>query len=240
MIFTYKDLGNCGRLGNQLSQLSATISTAIDHKSKFVFPNWKYEKFFNLHNCYSDNIQETKNYREPDFKYTKIKFPQTEDIINLQGYFQSEKYFKNNEVAIRLAFSSTNPIPTQKNKTGIHVRRGDYLNLSEYHTNLSMSYYHQAMKLARSEKYVIFSDDIEWCKKNFIGDQFEFSEGSEIDDFNKMRSMGSNIIANSSFSWWAAYLNNNQDKKVIAPSNWFGPKLNHDTSDLIPNDWIII
>ena len=89
--------------------------------------------------------------------------------------------------------------------------------------------------------YLIFSNDIEWCKKNFIGNQFIFIEGEkDYIDLWLMSLCKNNIIANSSFSWWGAWLNTNSDKKVITPKNWFGPAINHSTQDLIPEKWFMI
>jgi hypothetical protein len=91
------------------------------------------------------------------------------------------------------------------------------------------------------KKFYVFSDDIEWCK-NFFSDilDFEFISGNnEIRDLYLMSSCENNIIANSSFSWWGAWLNKNPNKKVIAPSVWFGPaKKNVITEDLYCKNWI--
>ena len=92
-------------------------------------------------------------------------------------------------------------------------------------------------------KFLIFSDDILWCKKHFIGNQYEFSEGNSPSiDLAIMARCSNNIIANSSFSWWGAYLNMQRGCKVIAPATWFGSKLSptHNTCDLLPPKWIKI
>lgn len=223
--------------------MACTISTALDHGDKFLFPKWSYEQYFNIHNCFADSINPTEIYNQPNFHYEKINIENSKNkIVDLRGFFQSKKFFEKHERAIKHALTPINCIKTQVSKTGLHVRRGDYLNFSAAHPSLSLDYYHQAMELIPSEKYVIFSDDINWCKENFRGSQFEFSEGkNEVDDLISMISMENNIIANSSFSWWGAYLNNNCNKKIIAPKTWFGPALHdHDTKDLIPADWITI
>ena len=85
---------------------------------------------------------------------------------------------------------------------------------------------------------MVFSDDIEWCKHNFIGEEFIFAEDTNpVTALSLQLSCANNIIANSSFSWWAAYLNKNPSKIVIAPQKWFGPNLAHDTKDLLPKEW---
>ena len=97
------------------------------------------------------------------------------------------------------------------------------------------------MEVCPSDKYMIFSDDLDWCKATFVGEQFHFSEERDpVKDLGNMISCLNHIVANSSFSWWGAWLCPNEDKKVVAPKIWFGPKLapTHDTKDLIPNKWI--
>lgn len=100
----------------------------------------------------------------------------------------------------------------------IHVRRGDYVNNSFYVDLMETSYYRDAMALFPGEYFLIFSDDIAWCKKQKIFKNCEFSEGNELEDLNRMAGCKGIILANSSFSFWGAYLSN---AKVIAPSRWF-------------------
>ena len=90
-------------------------------------------------------------------------------------------------------------------------------------------------------KFLIFSDDITWCKKNFIGDSFIFIE-NEVDfiDMYLMSMCINNIIANSTFSWWGAWLNKNKNKKIISPINWFGPAKPLNIRDVIPHNWVKI
>jgi len=236
-MITYKNLGQKGRLGNQLFQIATTISCALENNDQYAFPNWNYEKFFNLHNCFSNNISYQNNYEEPFFHYQKITYKKD---LNINGFFQSYKYFDNNKDLIKKIFTSTYNLP-ETNITSIHVRRGDYLQFSNYHTVLGMDYYNKAMEICPSTEYYIFSDDITWCKNNFKGNQFTFISGNnEVLDLSMMSKCENQIIANSSFSWWGAYLNNNLNKKVIAPSKWFGPASTHNIKDLFPTDWINI
>ena len=127
----------------------------------------------------------------------------------------------------------------------IHVRRGDYLKLPNHHPVQSLNYLMKGVReMPEDTKFLIFSDDINWCKQNFpnIPDKFIFIEGnSDYEDLLLMSLCKNNIIANSSFSWWAAWLNENVDKKVIAPSKWFGTANSiNNTKDLIPETWKII
>ena len=240
MSFSYSLLGSNGRIGNQLFQIACTISTALSHGDTFSFPAWSFEKHFNLHDCFEMSTI-TQVYKESDFHYSNIEISNSKDkVVDLQGFFQSEKYFLAHCRAIKFALTPVDLQKTSIGKAGIHVRRGDYLKFSESHPPLGMDYYTAAMNKIKVKKYVVFSDDIEWCKDNFKGKKFEFSENkTEIEDLIYMTSMEHNIIANSSFSWWAAYLNPNPNKIVIAPETWFGPALkNHDTKDLYPQEWI--
>ena len=144
----------------------------------------------------------------------------------------------------------------------LHVRRTDYTNLQNYHPVCTEKYYQTALEEYDSDLPVlVFSDDIEWCKNQdmFSGDRFLFSENQETyrrshkdadgeyrkslipyTDLCLMSLCSHAIIANSSFSWWGAWLINNPNKKVVAPMPWFGPEASHnDTKDLIPESWLV-
>ncbi len=144
------------------------------------------------------------------------------------------------------------------NICSIHVRRGDYVSIGQTHPLnphplQSLEYYKEAIKIINADKYLVFSDDINWCKENFIGDNYIFVDNkissleNDIFEMQLMSTCKNNIIANSSYSWWAAYFNENKDKKVIAPKLWFGKDYintitSHDDviQSIIPKDWIII
>jgi hypothetical protein len=238
-MISFKELGKIGRLGNQLFQIATTIALAIRNNDRYIFPTWLYENSFNLHDCFSANITNYQTYNELNFTYTPILYKPN---LNLFGYFQSEKYFVDHWDDIRKLLTPTITFGTNNNCTSIHVRRGDYLNLTKKYSQLNMDYYKMAMEKTNTSKYMVFSDDIAWCKNNFQGDQFIFSEGkSDVEDLALMLGCEHNIIANSSFSWWGAYLNKNPTKIVVAPSKWFGPVLSYnDTRDLLPSSWIKI
>jgi len=123
------------------------------------------------------------------------------------------------------------------------VRRGDYLNNKDHHPVLPISYYQKAIGAFSDAQFVVFSDDISWCKSHFdFSDTLLFIEDNdEVTDLYLMSLMKHHIIANSSFSWWGAWLCQNPDKVVIAPQLWFGPAaVDHDTKDLIPEVWNVI
>lgn len=155
--------------------------------------------------------------------------------LNTDFYFQDTKYFEKYEKEIRQLFSEGIGFLQQ---VSIHVRRGDYVG-NPFHINLSETdYYDRAIEMFPHDNFLVFSDDIEWCKKKW-GDnpRFQIMEGDEIEDFNLMASCKHNIISNSTYSWWAAFLNPNNVKKVICPKQWF-----HDGKERIsiPKEWLKI
>jgi len=196
-------------------------------------------------------------------EYIKEKhFNFDEDVINLKGgvyldgYWQSWKYFSDVEDVIKEDFTLKNGFGEESNKiadiiknnnsVSLHVRRGDYVQnvkTNAYHGTCSMEYYKKAIEYIKNKvgdiKLFIFSDDIAWAKEQELFKGSVFVSRSEIKDYEEMILMSlceHNIVANSSFSWWGAWLNRNNNKIVIAPKRWFNiPK---DTSDLIPNDWV--
>lgn len=241
-MITFSKLGNYGRLGNALFEIGAVISLALDNDDTYMFPRWQYENDLNLNGCFDANIKTTTIYKEPSFSYHSIPYHiQNNQVLDIEGYFQSWKYLENNKNVLLSLLTPRKMFPIRWGWSSIHVRRGDYISLADCYEQLDMNYYNRAMQQTNSERYLIFSDDINWCKQQFKGYQFDFSEGNDVvTDLSLMLSCEHNIMANSSFSWWAAYLNKNPSKKIIAPAKWFGPKLPHDTKDLLPNDWIKI
>lgn len=193
-----------------------------------------------------------KQFNESVFHYQEIPDYAGSSTL-LYGYFQSEKYFKDCEEDIRKMFmsydieidSKTRGLLLNDKSCSIHVRRGDYLKSPNHHPTQDMNYYMKAIKrMPKDSIFLIFSDDIEWCKSNFpdMPEKFKFIEGnSDYEDLYLMAHCKNNIIANSTFSWWAAWLNGNLDKVVVAPNKWFGPAFpNHDTKDLYCEGWVKI
>lgn len=186
--------------------------------------------------------------------------------VKQEEYFQSEKYFINIAEVIRQEFTLANEatdaskdiISSIKNTeipVSVHVRRGDYVKdakTNQYHGSCPPDYYEKALARIAQElgtdeskkiKLFIFSDDIEWVEQN-LSFPFEtnFVSNPLIPDYEELVIMSNcahNIIANSSFSWWAAWLNNNPKKIVIAPEKWLNtkPKM---YKDIVPKTWIKI
>ena len=183
------------------------------------------------------------------------KFFRNNKNVFLEGYFINPKYFINSKPRINLTINSKvlsknisffNKI-ISTSSVSIHVRRGDYI-LKDQTNNkypiYGVNYYKKAIEILSNElidtpTFFVFSDDIPWCKENFKWDNFYFAceQNKPYEDFHLMSICKHNIITNSTFSWWAAYLNKNTNKKVIAPKIWH---YESDTDDLLLKDWIII
>ncbi len=153
---------------------------------------------------------------------------------NLDRYYQDPKFFENYQDEVLYIFREG--IPLQADIVAIHVRRGDYVNNKFYVDLTKTDYYERAMEEFPDSDFVVFSDDIEWCQQQDIFKKCEFSHGTEIEDMNNMASCVGHIIANSSFSWWAARIAP-YTKKVVAPSvdNWF---MDGQERTVCPDNWI--
>ena len=239
---TFLELGHHGRFGNALFQIATTIGYSRKYNVPFCFPKWEYQSLLNIpDDCFVDRaaIRVTTHFKEPRYAYTNIPF---QDNCSLSGYFQSWKYFDHCQDYIRKVLSPTT-LEELKEYCCIHVRRGDYLRYPEHHPTQSMQYYMSAIEKIPVKKFLVFSDDVGWCKQNFTGNDFTINEPSSVaSDVQKMTSCSHFVIANSSFSWWPAWLNKGNGKVVVAPSNWFGLRLKdtNPISDLIPPEWIVI
>jgi hypothetical protein len=259
----FNALGQLGRFGNQMFQFASLKGIAQNNGYQYCFPpslnqnQYRDHQLFGpfkLSNTAQLNIQFLDSGRptisENSFSFDERLFNNCPDWVNLQGYFQSEKYFKNIEDQIREDFEfhdhiyqpSKEMINNVDNPISLHIRRTDYLT-NENHNCLDLDYYKTALTNFDDDRTVIiFSDDPEWCKEQelFSSDRFLVSENnSSYVDLCLMTLCKEHIIANSSFSWWGAWLA--KSEKVIAPSKWFGPGNSHlDTKDLYCSDWIVI
>lgn len=244
MAITFSKIGEFGRLGNQMFQIASAIGIARKNNTQYAFPKWGYQQYFKKALPILPTYIPKNIVREKRFEYDEYRLPMS-GCDDLHGYFQSEKYWAHckDEVLSYFEFKHLGSIGELiLNPVSIHVRRGDYLNLSDYHYNLPMGWYQRAIMNFPDRKFLVFSDDIQWCKEHFDDDCFYFSEGhNEITDLYFMSLCQDHIIANSSFSWWATYLNKNPNKRVVAPSQWFGIKNSHvETKDLYCKGWEIL
>lgn len=177
----------------------------------------------------------------------------------LVGWWQTEKYFQDIRDRLLLEFEPVTA-PTGKNKTllktinetnavSIHVRRGDYAQnqaTNTYHGLAPLEYYSQAIKLiekmVESPHFFVFSDDLDWCKSELpLPKNTTYVEGNAgtkaFEDIRLMKHCKHNIIANSSFSWWGAWLNQNPEKIVVAPKVWFQDAAANTATDIVPFEW---
>ena len=251
-----------GGLGNQLFQLANVYNLSIKYDRKLLicdknsFPRNTY--WDNLFIKFKENLISLEKYRELKkkstsynwamryFEYKNIELNDNVEYYCIEGYYQSYKYFQNNDFNNMLSFNKCDILPSNKD-VAVHIRRTDYLK-NNFHKVLSLDYYYNSLKeilkTTDINKIHIFSDDINWCKSNFSFKNIpiHFNNLSrDIDEMFLMSLFNNIIIANSSFSWWAATLNNSDNKKTIySPKNWFNNGCHLNTKDLRPDNWIII
>lgn len=258
-----------GGLGNQIFQIVAAYSHAIKNNDTAVFDlnnshtplqGQNISKYKN--NIFSefnhmDNVYDVCNntFSQPGHSYCDIPYFTNQQ---LQGFFQSEKFFLN--VKTDIINKLINGIKIEKEKyenvidfinklkkdnetlklVSVHIRRGDYIKFPNIHTLCGLDYYKKALSFMEEKigdfTPIFISDDKQWCFDNFKGVISPFND--ELEDLILMFNCDHNIIANSSFSWWGAYLNENKNKIVIGPEKWFGPAGPQDQQDTIPNEWI--
>lgn len=241
-----------GGLGNQLFQISTTYALSRRNNDECCFDidghriglqgrdalNYKntiYRKLINK------KIDCDETFTENGFHYQEILYKPN---LRLNGYFQSEKYFKDHKQEILDLFEPTEEILkyinekyghllNNENTCSVHIRHGDYLRFPNHHPILPPDYYNQALKnFDANYTFLVFSDNIEWCKNVFKNINFHIVDGEQdYIDLYIMSLCKNNIIANSSFSWWGSYLNKNENKKIIAPSPWFGQAYNNWKTD---------
>lgn len=250
MVITFKNLGSYGRLGNQMFQYATLKSIGIRNKFKVKIPNGNYSlRRLNINSdtlSRQDIVRIKKNYQERFFHYDEGVFG-ISDWTNIYGYFQSYKYFDSIKEVLLEEFIDLKKLDkvfdvlSNGVNIGVHVRRTDYLRLTNVHPFPRLRYYNRCFNFFRNRfsncKFYILSDDIGWCRKNFKGRDFLFFGNDEVFDLMLMMSCDHNIIANSSYSWWGAYLNSNKDKIVFYPKVWMGPGGPQDYYDLVPGGW---
>jgi len=257
-----------GQFGNQLFIMATAVSLALDHDATFSFPDLtseQHDPIFKLslnrekvfyHINASELPQEIEyTYRETSFAYQPIPYQPNMSIF---GWFQSEKYFAHNKQAIMDLFAAPVEIKNyldqkysdiiQHPKTvAIHMR--SYLvekvpEQQKAYITYGRDYVERAMALFPEDSlFVVFSNDMNWCKAELEGipRNIRFIENEpHYHDFYLMSFCKDQIISNSSFSWWAAYLNRHPNKRVIATPGWFSDSYFRDTKDLIPADWTIL
>ena len=260
-------LGKMGQLGNQMFQYAALKGIANRRGLEYIVPNHDEAVQDGLGNTLRIELFEPFNIKSKHYGYLKTKdyvqeahFHFDEDLYNncpddtcVVGYFQTPKYFLNIRDEIIRDFKFKKNIVDECKKTlkqfhnpiSLHIRRGDFLINSANHHNLPMSYYKNALDCFDEDRQVvIFSDDPDWCfeQELFDDDRFLVSQtNSSYHDLYLMTQCSDFIIANSTYSWWGAWLCQNPNKEVIYPNRWFGPNnASKSTIDLFPRSWRMI
>ncbi len=224
-----------GGLGNQMFEIAAAASLAKDNNAVLIVNNNEHilpNQGRNVNNyadnifgkiVFDTNIQPSEVYKRDVCTYEPIPYKPN---LKLLGHFQSWKYFHHNQEYIRSLFTPDSHKFQPKNGTAIQVRRGDYYKFPDHHPQLTPEYYANAVKLSGAKTVTIFTDDTTWCKENLKFDGVETLyltlDWKDWEEMLEMSTYQNLIISNSSFGWWAAYLNKHPDKKIFVPSTWFG------------------
>jgi len=244
---TYSLLGVNGALGNQLWQIAGVIGRAQMRGGKAIFPKWDYESFFNIpSNMFvSHPIANAIDYA-PDYMQEMDIWYGNENVI---------PYFRPSQLMWDW-MDSVYDIARLYDYTAVHIRRANNLALPDHHPVPSLDYFEKALDLLGAKDIMVFSDDMDWCRKQSIFKDARFAMGvpSDVDvmeltkyaplnhesaafDLHTMSMCSKFVISNSTFSWWAAFLSGSKD--VVYPQHWYGPALAHiDTSVMFNRlDW---
>lgn len=275
-------IGSNGRLGNQMFQYASMRGIAAAKGYDWVVPpqdynhtaNYALFETFNMSTVKPNNIGfvRGKMVQENDHCFSQDFFDSCPDNSTLEGFFQTEKYFKNVEDDIRADFTFKDDYlkPCKEYIDSIetppiflHIRQADNIGREQFHPILPISFFEDALKnWSDDTPCFVFTDDIDWCKSQefFQQDRFLFNDNVERYDYTCMDGLGNmqysllpqvdlclmslcsgGIVANSSFSWWGAWLQNDRGKVVAPdPKKWFGTSMTHlDTSDIVPDRWTI-
>lgn len=251
-----------GGLGNQMFQIAKAQSEGWKNNLDVLFrPNSYIPMEGNQPIKYKDNIfrkivfdptltpqlrisERSWSYSETNYNYTTP--------TEFFGYFQSSRNFLSYGEKIKILFGPsdefTNKIKNlypkifDKDSVSIHVRRGDYLGISDILPVIDKTYIDECIKqIGDYSNIFIFSNDKSWCEENLLYNNSTIVYG--LDDYEELWSISlcnHNIMSNSSFSWWGSYLNKNENKKVFVPSIWFGPNGEKNYEDVYENEWIKI
>lgn len=237
-----------GRMGNNLFQIGACLSLAKRHSTSARCTSREgHLSAFELMNIsYGPQPNRgCKYYNETKFNFYESFFGLPANT-HMHGYFQSYRYLEGAEDVVRSNFAIKPFVRDNVNANGfgylddpengvtcLHVRRTDYLQFQHCHPCCGMEYYKQCLEeIAPKGKVIVISDDLGWCKDNFHGGAFEFADLDHHCCMYIMTRVKNIVIANSSFSWWGAWLNNRSDKTVYAPKQWFGNTLPYREADI--------
>jgi hypothetical protein len=240
----FRELGLFGQLGNQLWQIASTLGIADSRGAEARFnDDWGYRRQFSVPGLHFQDADGPELYARSLALH--IPPPFRVAMQDLQLFRQIEprirSYFAPNPptyAALEEKFSELLKVP---NKTAMHVRRGDYLVHPENHPVATQAYYRAGIERLGETNIVVFSDDIDWCRRNLgWARPLAFVEANtDFEDLFLMTLCQHHILANSSFSWWGAFLSD--DLHPIYPLRWYGPSLHGlgiDQSLMFTDDWI--
>lgn len=241
-----------GRCGNFLFECATSLSYSLKHNLEFTVPFTTTDNFWSpiyLHHLQNPNWNprlQNIDLWEGSHGYEELPFSEDwrDKNITIQGYRQSYKYFDEHRAEILYAFN----LPyEEKPICSIHARYGDYLMLSAKHIIINEKYLSDAMALMREktgiDRFKVFSDDIKHFQKE-LGHLYDFEYSTnkdEMSDLIEIASCMNNINSSSTFSWWGSYLNRNENKVIITPTEWFNNGwMGLETKDIIPPSWLKI
>ena len=277
MTIGYNKLGTNGRLGNQMFQYAGLRGIASRNGYEFCIPPEDHPTYadyalflaFKMEGV-NTGIVSGKTITESGFHFDENLFDTCPDNVNLDGYFQTEKYFQHIESQLRKDFTFKDEIldPCKDfidqfdDIAFLHIRRGDNVGREDYYPIPPTEWMiNMVDKYFPDKPILICTDDLEWVRSQsvFDDDKFQISETRMYYDTPVMTGAGivtkslipfydlclmslcnGGIVANSSMSWWAAWLQSSPDKKIITQDPWFGSKHAHlDTKDIRPSSWIV-
>ena len=250
-MITYQKIGSYGRLGNQMFQYAAMLGISDLTGYEFGFSPGRLLECFKI-NCGTPlhaAVQVKYLYSEPEFSFNPEVF-KCPDSVDFVGYFQTEKYWIHARDKVLKQFRFLEDFSHGYGEfTSLHIRRGDYVSLKETHTCLAdTDYYDRAIQALDPEKIVIFTDDKEWIERSGNLDKWRKGreavltlDSSDAKELQAMSKAKNAIIANSSFSWWGAYLGPHQSGgRIISPAAWFGSSGPKNWNDVYCQGWEVI
>lgn len=249
-----------GGLGNQIFQAAHALAQGMKHNRDVVFiphswtpmqgrqtSNYLNNIFRNLK--FVESIDGFEKVVEGPWEYSEV--PPKDHNTVFDGYFQSSKNFFGFDDKIRKIFSPTEefinemyekyPQLNQENTLSIHIRRGDCFMNPDIHPIANEKYVERALtEIGKYTHVFVFSDDKDWVKENLKFDNVTYVDDEDYREMWLMSLCKNHIMVNSTFSWWGTFLNPNPNKKIIAPSIWFGPRGPQNYKDIYESNWTVL
>ena len=253
----YPLLGRNGRFGNQLFQIAATYSHALDCNTEALFPVWEHDMIFeNKIKTYTTPPKIENEYSEKHFYFDPI--PKLSDLA-IKGYFQTEKYFAKNKQKIIDLFAFKDELVDEvkvkykdflnKDPVGVQLRTYTHGAIDPRHIHCDIfeqqGYLERAFKFFGKDRlYIVVTDNYSYTEPRLpkLDNIKLINSNSSYEDFMLLTLCADNIVSASSFGWWGAYLNKHRNKKIVAPEKWFKVTAEqdpwYDSRDIVCDDWI--